>query len=359
MRMSFGGRTSARTLERPPWHKRPRFCFYYVTDLCNARCGYCHFGDARASDGQRHFAAIEDVESNLDALPRLGVRFVDFTGGEPLLHPDTVRFLAMAKARGLTTGLTTNGTLFERYAVGLSRHVDHLEFSLDAANAAIHDERRPGTSFDQIEHNLALALRLGMHPAVIMTVSDDNVGELADVYRMTRSFGVRLILNPEFAAIKGRNAGAGTLDRVASFGMRRFVYVNWGLLAMYREGGNRRQRPRCCAMTAAIAIGPDNTLRGPCFHRAVAALPLHNGLVQVRMSPMATALEAQQGRLPGCEGCRISCYLELSLFYRIDRLWLLNALAIAKYEFERRTAPLWQALTGADKRGWPQTEPGN
>ena len=347
MRMFSGERTYAPGPARLRWRERPRFCFYYVTDLCNARCGYCHFGDLTANDGRRHFAAAEDVERNLDAMRELGVRFVDFTGGEPLLHPRLLHMLAAAKARGFTTGMTTNGTLFERHAGGLRGLVDHLEFSLDAARAAVHEERREGTSFEQVRKNLQIARDLGMRPAIVMTVSAGNVGEIDAVCDIARAFGVRLILNPEFAAIKGENADAATLDRLAAFGKRSRVYVNWGLLALYRQGGNRRERPRCRAMTAALAIGPANTHRGPCFHRATAALPIDGDLAAVRRSPEARAIEAQQGRLPACEGCRISCYLELSLFYRIDRLWLLNALAVGKYELERRTWALRDALVNA------------
>src|SRR5262245_6842003 len=191
MRMSFGERTSAPGPARLRWHERPRFCFYYVTDLCNAACRYCHFGDITANDGRRHFAAVEDVERNLEAMRPLGVRFVDFTGGEPLLHPRILHLLTVAKAHGFTTGMTTNGTVFERHAAGLRGLVDHLEFSLDAAHAAVHEERREGTSFEQVQQNLRIARELGMRPAIVMTVNAGNVGEIEEVCDIARAFGVR------------------------------------------------------------------------------------------------------------------------------------------------------------------------
>jgi pyruvate-formate lyase-activating enzyme len=342
--MSSSAQVSAQTRRRLSWFHRPRFCFYYVTDLCDARCHYCHFGNTKANDGRRHFVEVNEVKQNLTSLHDMGVRFVDFTGGEPLLHPKIMLLLEMAKSLGFLTGLTTNGTLYQRYADTLRSVVDYLEFSLDAADSQLHQRLREGTRFERVLENLELARSLGVRPTVNMTVSHDNVSEIPSVYRLTRRFGVQLILNPQFHAIRGENADKETLDQIAQFGWRPFIYVNHGLLSLYRSGGNRRTAPRCCAMTAAVAIGPDNTLRGPCYHRAVHSLPIGDDLAAIRYSAEAKWLESQQGRLPSCEGCRISCYLELSLFYQPDRLWLLNALSLAKFELERGSYALWDAF---------------
>jgi len=62
--------------------KKPVLCNYYVTYRCNAKCDFCDIWEKPSP-----LITIEDVESNLLDLRKLGVKVIDFTGGEPLLHP--------------------------------------------------------------------------------------------------------------------------------------------------------------------------------------------------------------------------------------------------------------------------------
>jgi MoaA/NifB/PqqE/SkfB family radical SAM enzyme len=59
----------------------PVLCNYYLTYRCNAACSFCDIWEKPSP-----YVTLEQVEANLQALRRLGVQVVDFTGGEPLLH---------------------------------------------------------------------------------------------------------------------------------------------------------------------------------------------------------------------------------------------------------------------------------
>ena len=89
----------------------PLLCNYYVTTKCNARCIFC---DIYKKPG-RH-ADMNHVRENLRDLKKLGVAFVDFTGGEPLLHPHLPEILSFSKKLGLRSTVTTNTLLYPKFA---------------------------------------------------------------------------------------------------------------------------------------------------------------------------------------------------------------------------------------------------
>ena len=76
------------------------------------------------------FANPDNVFKNLADAKKLGVKFVDFTGGEPLLHPQLDLLLATAKKVGLRTSVTTNCLLYPQYAERIAGKIDFLHFLL-------------------------------------------------------------------------------------------------------------------------------------------------------------------------------------------------------------------------------------
>lgn len=73
-------------------------CNYYVTYRCNAYCEFCHFG-IHEDFKNTPFASLDDFSSNVDQLAELGVKFIDLTGGEPLLHKDIHLIAKYAKQK--------------------------------------------------------------------------------------------------------------------------------------------------------------------------------------------------------------------------------------------------------------------
>ena len=104
----------------------PLLCNYYITTKCNARCAFC---DIYKKKGIH--ANLNDIKSNLHDLKKLGIRFIDFTGGEPLLHPYIHDILKCAKKMGFITTVTTNCILYPSHYRKIQGLVDLLHFSLD------------------------------------------------------------------------------------------------------------------------------------------------------------------------------------------------------------------------------------
>ena len=113
-----------------PWRlaRGPVLCNYYLTYRCNAACTFCDIWEKPSP-----YVTRESFLQNLQALRRLGVKIIDFTGGEPLLHRDLPFFLQTAQEMGFITTITTNTLLYPKRAHDLRGKVDMLHFSLDAA----------------------------------------------------------------------------------------------------------------------------------------------------------------------------------------------------------------------------------
>src|SRR5271165_6550239 len=74
------------------WTGGPGTCHFAITSACNARCGFCSFARDQLPAASRHSVTLAEAKLASDILKRNGVRFLHFTGGEPLVHRD---FMAM------------------------------------------------------------------------------------------------------------------------------------------------------------------------------------------------------------------------------------------------------------------------
>ena len=288
---------------------KPVLCNYYVTYRCNARCGFCDIWEQPSPT-----IRLEDAARNLDDLRRLGVRIVDFTGGEPLLHPQLPDLLTMAKGRGFLTTVTTNGLLYPKQAKKLAGKVDLLHFSIDSARAAEHDASRGVKSFGRLLESIEVALALGERPDLLFTVTDENVRHLEAVYEtITRPNKLVLLLNPLFA-YHGLGGGLAeeTMRRVAAFARRPYTYLNPALLTLRRRGGNDPAAPLCRAASTSVVVSPFDELVLPCYHLGLEKIPIRGELYRLWRSDVVRGHRAMEGRHEACRGCAINCYFEPS-----------------------------------------------
>ncbi|MDR2140838.1 MAG: GTP 3',8-cyclase MoaA [Deltaproteobacteria bacterium] len=108
-----------------------------VTDRCNFRCVYC-LPDG-ADESEPHTLSLAQIERILRVLGSMGVRKVKITGGEPLVHPEIVDIVRLAKNSPniVNVTLTTNGLLLDKLAPGLiAAGLDAVNISLDTLDPA-------------------------------------------------------------------------------------------------------------------------------------------------------------------------------------------------------------------------------
>lgn len=83
----------------------------------------------------------EQLESHLEDIEKLRVRWVVFSGGEPLMHSDLFRLAGMLRGKKIRVTVLSTGLLLKRHAQELATGTDDLIVSLDGP-PAVHDEIR-------------------------------------------------------------------------------------------------------------------------------------------------------------------------------------------------------------------------
>lgn len=320
--------------------RHPVLCNYYVTYRCNATCGFCDIWERPSP-----YVTLDNARQNLRDLKKLGVRVIDFTGGEPLLHRQLPDLLREAKQLGLITTVTTNALLYPKLAERLRGLVDMLHFSLDSPVADEHDRSRGVRCFDKVMESIAIAQKLGERPDILFTVFERNVHQIRQMHQeISRPNDLMLILNPVFgynSVETGDRLSDDTLWQLSEWGKQKNVYINDAFIQLRRDGGNHIDAPICRAGSTTIVISPENKLVLPCYHLGLKDFSINDNLYDLYRSGEVQRLVALEGRLPACEGCAINCYMQPSFAVEVSKYFWKALPSTLKYNWVKGT---WKQL---------------
>lgn len=104
---------------------------------CNCRCLMCDIWRIR----QVREITATDLEPHMESLRELKVRWIVFSGGEPLLHSNLASMARMLRAEGIRLTLLTAGLLLERHAENVAQWIDDIIVSIDGP-PEVHDAIR-------------------------------------------------------------------------------------------------------------------------------------------------------------------------------------------------------------------------
>lgn len=184
----------------------PDIVYMDLTAHCNLRCKHC---GVAAGDPLSNELTTGEWFQILDQLAGGGVRSVAISGGEPLLHPDVVDLMSHARDLGLMVELSTNGTLITPdLANDLLPVVDHVQVSMDGADAAVHDAFRGRKgAFVAAVRGISYLRQAGVPFMIGCVVHQDNLDDVAAVAGLAYELGagsLRLIHFVPFG--RGRHA---------------------------------------------------------------------------------------------------------------------------------------------------------
>lgn len=156
-----------------------------VSSVCPGRCGYC----PRTVCGAHWKSRLMQPETfaRLWPLFRESGRVHLQGWGEPLLHPDFLDMVAVARQAGCSVSTTTSGRHMTRdLAEGLVESgLDVVAFSLAGTTAATNDSLRAGTPFEEVLASIRLlqevrrkrcGVHLEIHIAYLLLAS--RVGDI-------------------------------------------------------------------------------------------------------------------------------------------------------------------------------------
>ncbi len=163
-------------------------CWFHISDACNLSCRHCLFG---SSPAKTRSLLPKLLESGVEQALALGCRLFSFTGGEPFLYSDFLKFLGrlLTANKEVHAAVLTNGMLLEQFLseiAGLERL--HLQVSLDGLEKS-HDGLRGKGSYKKLMKNLRAIKKAEIPFTLSMAISSENIKDLSKVVDVAAEMG--------------------------------------------------------------------------------------------------------------------------------------------------------------------------
>ena len=166
------------------------------TYRCPSRCCMCHIWKHPTQPGE------EFKPSLLEKLPKLN--FANITGGEPTLRDDLPEIVAILLRKSRRVVISTNGYFTEKIVDMAKKFKGKnlgIRISMDGLSAANDALRGMKDGFDHGLRTLLELRRSGLKDIGFgMTVSDRNIRDMIELYRLAEAMGV------EFATAAAHNS---------------------------------------------------------------------------------------------------------------------------------------------------------
>lgn len=160
-----------------------------VTQRCNAKCKQCYNGGERINNDP----SIFDLENRINKLYDLGIRFIEISGGEPLIRNDLEDIVDIISKKRMMSCLLTNGYYLPEN-INILNKLNQVCISLDGEKIT-HDKMRGlDYSYDKVIESLSILKSKKITTYVSMTISDENYKDINHVISVCKKFGAKPIL---------------------------------------------------------------------------------------------------------------------------------------------------------------------
>ncbi len=97
-------------------YTKPVTFYAFINEHCNVKCRYCEFWRLK------HYVKEMTIDEWKNALASVkdfvGDFSINFSGGEPFIKPGFIDLLAWCNKKGISAGVTTNGSALTRKPLG-------------------------------------------------------------------------------------------------------------------------------------------------------------------------------------------------------------------------------------------------
>lgn len=310
-------------------------CNYYVTYKCNSYCNFCQFGDHEKFKDSK-FADLQIFKKNILQLSELGVKFLDLTGGEPLLHKDIAEMAEFAGNLKMQTSITTNCLLYPKFADKLAGKVNLLHFSLDSPIESEHNKIRGVNCYKKVFESIKIAKSLNEYPDILFTVTNETVSRLPEMHKIAVDNDLVLLVNPVFSYFGNPGLSLESINKIEEYCSNKSnLYLNKAFLKIRKLGGNDIEKPSCKAVSRVIVISPNNEIILPCYHFGNKTLPIDKPIKILREEESIKYYQKFEGKFPFCKGCTVNCYFEPSFAFPTNYLSVLSLSSKFKYSYHK------------------------
>ncbi|MFC1701112.1 radical SAM protein [Patescibacteria group bacterium] len=151
----------------------PLVVTFSMTSRCNFRCKYC-YGDYESRKNKE--ITIDEVLDLVNEMSDMGMRYLQLSGGEPLMFPGIEKVVDLANQRGVCLGINTNGSLIPE-KLEVVKKIQTVCVSLDGYEE-VNDSNRGVGSYRKIMDGIKAAKSIGTRVHIYATMSKNNIHAL-------------------------------------------------------------------------------------------------------------------------------------------------------------------------------------
>jgi len=164
-----------------------------ITSACNLRCKHCYISAGKPDPDELSF---EEIERLSDDLKDLKTRAVIISGGEPLIREDVFKIAKVMKKNGISTHLSSNGTLINEKNINCIReNFDYVGISIDGPPKTHDFFRGREGSFKKILNNILLCKKEGINLGIRFSISEYTAekSNLEFIFNLAEQIGVNKV----------------------------------------------------------------------------------------------------------------------------------------------------------------------
>ncbi|WP_457602296.1 radical SAM protein [Nitratifractor sp.] len=176
------------TAGRPERALDGSIAIWNFTNRCNLACRHCYsYADPNSED----FLSTEFILDSIPELIKAGIRFVIFSGGEPLIRKDIFEIAEAMREAGIVTYLSTNGLYVNGKNVDrIIETFNYIGISIDGIEE-VHDEFRGlEGAYRRSLDAIALIQQHGGNAGIRFTITEETKGSFYDIFDLAEEIGV-------------------------------------------------------------------------------------------------------------------------------------------------------------------------
>lgn len=203
--------------------KYPLSIIWNITSRCNLSCKYCNWGTRKGPE-----LGTKEIINLVGEAASAGTKFINFSGGEPLLREDLPEIINFCKKKNIYVSVVSNGTLVKEKKNRINR-VDMIKFSLDGPRS-INDFIRGEGVHDKVIRAVEICKNEGIRVGLTTVLSRYNTGSVPYILDIAKKYDVRVYFKP------ADQDNSGDSNRDISFALPK--------LELFREAINLLRREK-------------------------------------------------------------------------------------------------------------------
>lgn len=161
------------------------------TNRCNLSCMHCY---SKSTLDEVDTLTTQQIKKTILQLRKNGVKFLIFSGGEPLTRKDIFEIADFCKANGIITYLSSNGLYFtEKNVYRIVDAFNYIGISIDGDESTHDYFRGLKGAFKETLKAVKLANSTGAKVGIRFTITKDTINSLEYIFKLAEDHNISKI----------------------------------------------------------------------------------------------------------------------------------------------------------------------